>query len=216
GGGERGGGARGHRRVGRGRRDGVHGIDRGHAASGKGGAHFRAVQIREPGVSQGEDADQSERHGNRRRRVCGNGGAVLGGVRETDHAGSGRRGESGRETAARRRIKAANFTVRFSGHGRGRIEIVAESEEGNGTGDHHGSDDGPRRGFGGAVCRRDASGRTKHAELHAAEGAGKMRKAGAAEAWIEQYGERVADVGGIYRGARESGRDFVRAGDSHV
>src|SRR5207245_4701271 len=95
-------------------------------------------------------------------------------------------------------------------------EIVAEGEEGDGAGNHHGSDERPRRRFGGEIRGCDASGRAKHAKFYAAEGAGKMRTAGAAEARAEQHGERAADVRGIYHGAREFRSIALRAGDSNV
>src|SRR5713101_3403486 len=51
-------------------------------------------------------------------------------------------------------MQAAEVAVRFSGHGRRRIEAAPESEEGDRAGDHHGSDERPRRRFGCAVRGR--------------------------------------------------------------
>src|SRR5229473_1861913 len=50
---------------------------------------------------------------------------------KTKYASGGRRGESGRENAARRRVQAANFAIRFSGNGRRRLETAEESQRGN-------------------------------------------------------------------------------------
>src|SRR2546429_5778299 len=58
---DRRGGARRYRRGGRGRRDGVHGIDRSDAAGGQCGAHFGALQVCEPGIPQGEEDRKSTR-----------------------------------------------------------------------------------------------------------------------------------------------------------
>src|SRR6266704_2578925 len=92
----------------------------------------------------------------------------------------------------------------------------AKSKAGDGAGDYHRSDERPGRGFGRAIRGCDAGGRAQHAEFHAAEGTRKMRPAGAAEARIEQHGERIIDVRGICYGTRECRCDFVRAGNSHV
>src|SRR5260370_15253863 len=62
----------------------------------------------------------------------------------------------------------------------------------------------------------NAGGRAEHAEFRAAQGAGEVRATGIVEARDEQHDEGIADVGGIRGGARESGGDFVRAGNSHV
>src|SRR2546429_2573969 len=43
------------------------------------------------GVSQRENANQGERSHDWRRRICGDGGTVLGGIGKTNHAGCGRR-----------------------------------------------------------------------------------------------------------------------------
>ncbi len=120
------------------------GIDRSHAAGGKCDADFGAVQIREQGIPRGQNKDKSEWNGNRRRRICGDGRAVLGGIGKTDHAGGGRRGESRRENAARRRVQAADFPVRFSGDGRRRLEAAEKGEGSDGARDYHGSDERPR------------------------------------------------------------------------
>src|SRR6266567_4992724 len=134
---------------------------------------------------------------------------MLGGIRKADYAGRGRRGESGRKNVARGRFQAADFTLRFSGNGRGRAETAPESQAGDGAGDYYGSDERPRRGFGGEVCGCDAGGRAEHAEFHAAESAGKVRAASAVEARIEQHGEGTADVRGIHHSTRKSRCDFV-------
>ncbi len=128
----------------------------------------------------GKTTRARERHGSWRRRICGDGGAVLGGIGSADHARGGGSGRGGRENPARRRVQAADFAVRFSGHGRGRAEIIAEGKEGHGPGDYHGSDERPRRRFDRAVRGHHASGRAQHAEFRAAESAGKMRATGAA------------------------------------
>src|ERR1700757_2021922 len=64
---DRGRGARGDRRGRCGRRDRVYGVGGSDAAGGKGGAHYRAVQICKQGVSPGQDAHQGKWRGNRRR-----------------------------------------------------------------------------------------------------------------------------------------------------
>ena len=71
------------------------------------------------------------RRGNWRRRVRGDGRAVLGGIRRTDYAYGGSGGEDGGEIIARRRVQAADFALRFSGHGRRRVEAAGEGEEGD-------------------------------------------------------------------------------------
>ena len=96
------------------------------------------------------------------------------------------------------------------------LKLLQKAQEATGLGDHHRSDERPRRGADRAVRGRDASRRAEYAELRAAEGAGEMRAAGAAEARDERDDQGVVDVGGIYRGAWESERDFVRARDSDV
>src|SRR5258708_707424 len=164
----------------------------------------------------GQKKNKSEGRGKRRGGIRGYGGAVLGGIGKTDHAGGGGRGESRCENAARRRVQAADFAVRFSGDGRGRLEAAEKGERSDGARDYHGSDERPRRGINREIRGRDAGGRAKHAEFHAAKSAWKMRPAGTAETRIEQHGERIADVRGIYNGARECRRDFVRAGNSHI
>ncbi len=58
--------------------------------------------------------------------------------------------------------------------------------------------------------------RNMQTEFHAAESTRKMRPARIAEARVEQHGERTLDVRGIRYGTRESRRDFVRAGNSHL
>jgi hypothetical protein len=61
-----------------------------------------------------------------------------------------------------------------------------------------------------------AGGRAQHAELRAAEIAGRLRPSGAAEARHEFHHQGTADVGRIHGGARQSQRDSVRARHPHV
>src|SRR5262249_59763426 len=111
---------------------------------------------------------------------------------------------------------AADFAVRFSGYGRSRLKAARESKASHWTGDHHRGDDRPRRGSGSELRRRDASWRTKHAELYAAESTGKMRAAGAFEARLEQHGKRVVDVRRVHYGTWKCRGDPLRAWHSHV
>src|SRR5437879_13146164 len=89
----------------------------------------------EEGIPCWKNKNKSKRNGNRRGRIRGDGRSVLRGIRKTDHAGRRRRGESRRENVARRRVQAANFALRFSGHGRRRVKAAEESQAGQGTGD---------------------------------------------------------------------------------
>src|SRR6267154_1540945 len=52
--------------------------------------------------------------------------------------------------------------------------------------------------------------------LRSAEGVGKMWPANFVEARAKQHGEGIIDERGIYRGARKSRRDAVRARNSHI
>ena len=80
---------------------------------------------------------------------------------------------------------------------------------------HHRGHERSRRGPGGRVRRHSADRRAQHAELRAAEDAGQMPPAGAAEARHEFHHQGTADVGRIRCGARQSERDPVRARHSH-
>ena len=71
-------------------------------------------------------------------------------------------------------------------------------------------------GPGGRVRRLHAGGRAQHAELRAAEIAGRLRPAGAAEARHELHHQGAADVRRIHRGARQPQRDPVRARHPHL
>jgi len=55
----------------------MHGIDRGHAASGQRGADFGAIQICEQGIPSGQNKNKSEWNGNRRRRIRGDGRTLF-------------------------------------------------------------------------------------------------------------------------------------------
>jgi len=84
--------------------------------------------------------------------------AVLGRIGETNHASGGRRGESGRKNVARRRVQAADFALRFSRDGRRGLKLLKKAKDATGLAIITGSDERPRRGFGGEICRRDAVG----------------------------------------------------------
>jgi len=103
---------------------------------------------------------------------------------------------------------SADFAVRFSGDGEEGLKLLQKAKKATGL----------------AIITEVMSDRdvdlvakyadvmqvgAEHAELHAAEGAREMRAAGAAEARVEQHGERIADVRGIHHGTRKSRRDFV-------
>src|SRR5260221_14118748 len=133
----RGRGARRDRSRGSGGCDYVHGIGGSQAAGGKSGAHFRAVQIREQGISRRAHADSRERTGNWRQRIYRDGGGGFGGIGKKNHARGGRRRESGREKAARRRGQATNFSLRFLGDGSGGAENLSEKEKNDWAPDRH-------------------------------------------------------------------------------
>src|SRR5262249_32622707 len=117
-----------------------------------------------------------------------------------DSAFSRGSGKSWRKAAARRRVQAADLALRFPGNGRRGIEAAAEGEESDGAGDSDGSDERSRRGPGSAICGCAADRGAEYAELHVAEGFGKMRTADSAEARAELDGERAADERRIHRG----------------
>jgi len=68
---------------------------------------------------------------------------------------AGRRGRKpARKCYAAGRVQAANFALRFSGMEEEGLKLLKKAQAGHGTGDHHGSDDRPRCGFGRTI-RRD-------------------------------------------------------------
>src|SRR5260221_14270730 len=99
---------------------GVSGIRGSHAAGGKSGAHFRAVQIREQGIPRRPHADSRERTGDRRRRIYRYGGTGVGakGKKNKRRPGNGRVSTS-KKFGTRRRAGAKTPTTLLGGGGRG-------------------------------------------------------------------------------------------------
>ncbi len=75
------------------------------------------------------------------------------------------------------------------------LKLLAKAKRATGLGDHHRSDERSRCGPGGRVRRHSADRRAQHAELRAAEDAGQVQPAGAAEARHEFHHQGTADVG---------------------
>ena len=155
----------------------------GNGGRREGGAHFRALQVCQPGIPA------------RTRREIRVAGVTFGGDEfvvmagpcsvesEQQIHGIGRdRGALRREISARRRVQAAHFALRFSGSGSGRAEAAGQSAARDRPRDYHRSDERPRCGPGGRLCRHSADRRAQYAEFRAAEDAGQVRPSGAAEA----------------------------------
>ncbi len=137
-------------------------------------AHFGAVQVRQPGIPKRALAPSSvngvEIGGDEFDR---DGRAVLGGKRKADHGDGRRRGRGRRPHAARRRVQTAHFALRFPGHGTGGAEAAAQGQGSHRPRHRHRGHERPRRGPGGRIRRLHAGGRAQHAELRAAEIAGR-------------------------------------------
>ena len=96
------------------------------------------------------------------------------------------------------------------------LKLLRKAKRGHRPRHRHRGDERPRRGTGGRVRRLHAGGRAQHAELRAAEIAGRLRPARAAEARHELHHQGTADVGRVHRGPRQPQRDSVRARHPHL
>ena len=141
----------------------------------------------------------------RRRRIRRHGRPLFGGKREADPGnGRGRGGAPARKLLRGGAFKPRTSPYDFQGLEEEGLKLLRKARRADRPGDHHGSDERPRRGPGGRVRRHPADRRAQHAELRAAQDARQCGRPVMLKRGHELDDQGIADVGRVRGGPRQS------------